>query len=504
MTPYDTIRYPGLPYADTHPDHLAAAAVLHGMTPAPPDRCRVLEVGCGDGGNLVPMAYALPGSAFTGIDLAADAIETARGLARRAEVANVTFEALDLTQFPADAGEFDYIIAHGVYSWIPEGVRDALMALIGRHLAAQGVAFVSYNAYPGCHLRQMMWEMLKFHTAELADAQARLTEAQALIGLIAHGVVQPDEYTQPLAVEAQRMEARVPALLFHDDLSPVNAPVYFHEFADHAGRHGLQFLAEAAFVNSSNAGIAATARGVLATLDPIAREQYLDFIKCRRFRETLVCRAGVDVQHEIAPERLQRLAFTAARRVRSPPQERGAADGPEAARTVPDARGPEAGHESDAALTLAVLDALREAAPRALPLGEVIGQVRAREDESRLPAVGEAELRALIVAGVQAGVFEPHLIMPPAAFPPGERPIASAVVRAQLDAGDVVASIWHQPVKIDDDVAKRLLPLLDGTRDRQLLLAAAEDLLGAEEAKAGAAALDAHLRRLARLGLIVA
>ena len=260
MTPYDALRYPGRPYAETHPDRLAAAATFHGLTPASPDRCRVLEVGCGDGGNLVPMAYGLPASEFVGIDLAADAIETARAFALRVGVTNVAFEALDLMRFPQSAGAFDFIIAHGVYSWIPADVRDALIALIGHHLAPHGVAFVSYNTFPGCHLRRMVWEMLKFHTSELDDPESRLTEARALLHLVAHGNAVPDEYSLPLVAEAQRMEDRVSGLLFHDDLSSVNDPVYFHEFADHAARHGLQYLAEAAFVMSSYAGIAPEAR----------------------------------------------------------------------------------------------------------------------------------------------------------------------------------------------------------------------------------------------------
>jgi SAM-dependent methyltransferase len=494
VTPYDAIRYPGLPIAVTHPDHLAAVALFHGMSPAPPDRCRVLEVGCGDGGNLVPMAYGMPASEFVGIDLAAEAIESGRALARRAGISNVTLETLDLTRLPESAGIFDYIIAHGVYSWVPADVRDALMALIGRHLAPQGVAYVSYNTYPGCHLRQMMWEMLKFHTADLGDANARLTEARALIRLVAHGVAQADEYTEPVVVEARRMEERIPALLFHDDLSPVNDPVYFHEFADHAAGHGLQFLAEAAFVSSSFAGIAPEARAALATLDPITREQYLDFIKCRRFRRTLLCRSEVTVDREESPERMRPLAFTAARRVQATRQDE---QGP-GAQAEPSA--PAASDDAQSALMQVVLDVLRAAAPHALPLDALFDRIRARPDSERLLERGDSELQAVALACLQAGVIEPHATAPRLAFPLGNRPTASAVVRAQLADGEFVTSLWHCPIKIDDEIAKRLLPLLDGTRGRRELRAAIADLPGT-----GAAGdLDNHLQRLGRLGLLIA
>jgi SAM-dependent methyltransferase len=494
MTPYDAIRYPGLPFAVTHPDHLAAVALFHGVTPAPPDRCRVLEVGCGDGGNLVPMAYGLPASEFVGIDLAADAIEAGRAFARRAGVANVRLETLDLARLPESAGTFDYIIAHGVYSWIPADVREALMALIGRHLAPHGVAFVSYNTYPGCRVRQMMWEMLKFHTAEIEDANARLTEARALIHLVAHGVAQPDEYTEPVVVEAKRMEERIPALLFHDDLSPVNDPVYFHEFADHAAGHGLQFLAEAAFVSSSYAGISPEARAALATLDPITRQQYLDFIKCRRFRQTLLCRSEVSVQREESPQRMRPLAFTAARRVQAARYDE-RIPGTEA-----ESAPPATSEDVQSALMQAVLDVLRAAAPHALPVEALFDRIRARPDGKRLLEQGDSELQSVALACLQAGVVEPHVIAPRLAFPPGDRPAASAVARAQLADGDLVTSLWHSPIKIDDEVARRLLPLLDGTRDRSELLAAMADVAGSGTAEA----LDEHLRRLGRLGLLIA
>src|SRR5262249_47365446 len=68
-TSYDEVTYSNTPFYHTHPDCLATLGTLFGMSPAPPDRCRVLELGCGRGGNLIPMALSLPASRFVGIDL---------------------------------------------------------------------------------------------------------------------------------------------------------------------------------------------------------------------------------------------------------------------------------------------------------------------------------------------------------------------------------------------------------------------------------------------------
>jgi SAM-dependent methyltransferase len=138
-----------LPRRQTHPDRLAAMARLFGMRPAPVTACRVLELGCGSGANLIPQAYYLPESRFTGIDMAAEPIAVARAMAGDLGLSNIDLRVADLRDLGTEVGEFDYIFAHGLYSWIPADVRDRLLAVCSERLAPQGVAFVSYNVYPG-------------------------------------------------------------------------------------------------------------------------------------------------------------------------------------------------------------------------------------------------------------------------------------------------------------------------------------------------------------------
>jgi SAM-dependent methyltransferase len=181
MTAYDEIIYPGRPYPQSHPAHLAAVATLFGMSPTPVDCCRVLEVACGDAANLIPMALGLSGSEFVGFDLARRPIEAGKGLAAQLSLRNLSLDVLDLREFPADTQPFDYIIAHGLYSWVPGPIRDQLLSLIAKHLAPQGVAFVTYNVYPGCYIRRILWEMLRFHTEHLEDPAQRAEEAKTLM-----------------------------------------------------------------------------------------------------------------------------------------------------------------------------------------------------------------------------------------------------------------------------------------------------------------------------------
>src|SRR5262245_25562560 len=140
---YDRLLYPGSPHYQTHPGRLATLALLHGMDPAPPAHCRVLEVGCGDGGNLIPLAYQYPDSCFLGIDLSTRAIENGLATVAALGLRNIELRALDLTEVTPDLGQFDYAIAHGIYSWTPPPVRSYMLSIFRGNLAPQGVAFVS-------------------------------------------------------------------------------------------------------------------------------------------------------------------------------------------------------------------------------------------------------------------------------------------------------------------------------------------------------------------------
>jgi SAM-dependent methyltransferase len=470
VTSYDEVPYAGHPYTDTHPDRLATMARLFGVTPAPVERCRVLEIACGDAANLVPMAYGLPGSAFVGFDLAARPIERGQRLVARLGLANVALTQCDLADFPADAGRFDYIVAHGLYSWIPASARDRLLALVARHLSPGGVAFVSYNTYPGCHVRRMVWEMLRFHTDQLVEPEARIAEAQALARLLAGARTVQDPYTALLKAEAERFAERDAGFVFHDDLAAVNEPVYFHEFAAHAGRHGLQFLCEAELVAMAYGGLAPEAKQVLESLDPLVREQYLDFVKCRRFRQTLLCHSHVAIERRLGAGKIADFLLSVRRHVRVGDPDPATAEPP---------RGNEARFK-------AVLEALDDAAPRALPADELRARVGAPP--------GDETLRNLLWAGACAGAIQLHVHAPRLAITPGDRPVASLLARVQLESGESVTNLRHEAVKLDDAIARRLLPLVDGTRDCAALAAA----LGEPRD-----AIDARVRHLAKLALLL-
>src|SRR5262245_52314846 len=171
---YESVHYPGQAHPETHPDRLATLATVFGLKPAPVEKCRVLELACGDGLNLVAMAAGLPQSEFLGLDLAEKPLEHGRSAIAALGLKNISLRAQDLLQAPGDVGQFDYIVAHGLYAWVPPEVRDKALALCRAHLAPQGIAFVSYNTYPGSHLREMVRKMMLFQIRTVADPDQQI------------------------------------------------------------------------------------------------------------------------------------------------------------------------------------------------------------------------------------------------------------------------------------------------------------------------------------------
>ena len=155
-TSYDRLPYEARSYPRTHPDRLATMATLVGMRPPPVPGCRVLELGCAAGGNLLPMASALPESTFVGIDLSARQVGEGQRLIEAFELRNVRLEVGTILEVDESWGVFDHIICQGVHSWVPTRVRDKILAVCAHHLTANAVAYISYNTHPGIEMIVML------------------------------------------------------------------------------------------------------------------------------------------------------------------------------------------------------------------------------------------------------------------------------------------------------------------------------------------------------------
>ncbi len=470
----------------------------------------MLELGCGDGGNLLSLAQALPDAAFAGIDLAAGAIERGAELARAAGIGNARLSCVDLRELPADIGECDYVIAHGVYSWIAPAARTALLAAIRNRLAPQGIAYVSYNAYPGSYLRDMARDILGYHVRGISDPHERLAAAQELMRTIV-AIEEPTPYARLLREHMERMLRYSDALLLHDDLAEIATPFYLHEFVEHASRHGLAFLAEADLPESQMREVPESASQLMGGLpdDPVVREQYLDFFKNRMFRRTLLCRVEAPVRRELDEAQLAGFFVAAQLQTRPPDEAREDARGLANAAGQDDADRLE--RETDRLeretfitpegftvttsepLVRAALRSLSDAWPAALPFSRLLS-VASEAAAPLVPAVVAQRLRVVLLQAYLGRVVQLLSCAPRLSAKPGERPLASPLARAQCAAeGTVVASLLHANVRLEGELEPRLLVLLDGARDITAL---------AHETGADREDIRVALERFAAVGLL--
>jgi len=483
---YDQVRYPGAPQPSSHPSALSAFACLYGRGFASPSLCRVLEVGCGDGVNLLSMAATAPRSQFVGFDLAETAIAQARATALSAGLTNVTFSVMDIQDATESLGEFDYIIAHGVYAWVPAPVRAALMRLIGRTLAPSGLAFISYNAMPACRFRQIVRDVLLDRVRNITEVAEKFAAAKESMEFHADIWSEDDPLGNAVREQMHQTLERPLEVVFHDELGEIFEPQFVSHVVAEASRHGLQYLcdcnaklnSEAFFPTEENRELWDRAKG-----DWVRFEQLRDYVKLVPFRQTILCRDDAVIERRAEWTRLQTLHAQGVFL-----QENADNSSPDAFvfRTADNEAGGKVS-TSDSRLA-AVIARIGAAYPGSLPLQSEI-------TDSKL---ADAILR-LFLAGSLSLQTEPFAFT----LAPGERPVAGALGRAQASRGENrLTSLRHTTVEIKDAESRHFITLLDGTRTRDEIATEMARFTGAPE-KAVAAQLDNILTGLARSALLV-
>ncbi len=463
---YDDVPYESLPFAQTHPSRLATVATLFGLTPPPVARCRVLELGCAAGGNLVPMAEALPDSWFVGVDLSARQIADGELTLRKTGLANVSLRHASIADIDDTYGHFDYILCHGVFSWVPPAVQDAILNVCANHLTPNGVAYVSYNTYPGWHMRGMIRDMMRYHALRFDTPERRIGQARALLDFLAQTAKQDTgAYAVLLRSELEFMRNQSDHYLYHEQLEEVNDPLYFHQFAARATACGLRYLGESRVSTMVTGNFGADVQKTLAVLatDQVQTEQYLDFVRNRTFRETLLVRAEQEPDWSIAPERVYGLHLASGGKLvgkRVDLASDAAAQFQSRSGMVVSTKGP---------LFKAAMLALTEAWPGTVPFAEVLQRAVAKIGRAATDEDSPTLALGLLNAHIASDLIELHAEPVSFARAAGERPVALVHARVRAAAGlATVANRRHEVVKLSD-LSLNLLPLLDGTRDREAL-----------------------------------
>ncbi|MBI3837026.1 MAG: methyltransferase regulatory domain-containing protein [Planctomycetia bacterium] len=470
-TSYDEFPFPSQSLPQSHPDRLATVATLFGMQPKPIDRCRVLELGCASGANLIPMAERHPESTFVGLDFSGRQIAAAQQVADALDLKNIEFKHSSIMDIDESLGQFDYIIAHGLFSWVSHTAQEQLLVLCRSHLAPLGVAYVSYNIYPGWHLRSICRTLMCGATATASPQRNRVAQGRKVLEFFSRALAAGDApYNRVLKADIDAILKQPDNYLLHDFFEEENHPLYFHEFMDRAGARDLQYLGDATpnTMFAANCGPAIERNLMCISSDFISMEQHLDLLRNRAFRQTLLCHKGIDVVRRLNPDQFAKLFLVGQVRPKSPT--------PEIASPAVESFETPSGVviSSPSPAFKAALAHLGRAWPRAVSfedLAEFAASYRAtnRDDQSPLSDEDRYGLIQNLMQCAATGAIELHSARDGFVTRVTDYPRASRLARLQSHSTPHVTNRRHEPVLLDE-LTHNLLRYLDGEHDRKALL----------------------------------
>ncbi len=297
---YDELQYESYSYSLTNPAHLATVGTLFGLKPQDHKKSRVLELGCASGGNIIPLACNFPKSEFIGIDLSQKQIDHGQQLIDDLGIKNISLHCQSIADFE-DEGQFDYIVCHGVYTWVPEDIRQKILSIIKQTLAPQGIACISYNALPAWNMATVVRDMMKFHVRHFKTPEERVKQSRVLINFLSGGLEkEKTPYAKFLKDELSIISKSDDYYIYHEYLEEENQPFYFHEFVKDCKSHQLNYLSDSHVPSMFPGNLKKNFSEKLSEIKDIVRMgQYMDFIRNQRFRTTLICHESQTINRNL-------------------------------------------------------------------------------------------------------------------------------------------------------------------------------------------------------------
>lgn len=462
---YNIIPYVSTSFPQSAPERLFGLAKLFGLAPPAIETARVLELGCASGGNIIPLASRYPKMRIVGVDLTPRHVDEGRARLAALGLENIEIRQGDIATFDSGKEPFDAIICHGVYSWVPAAVREAILRIAGQRLSPNGIAYISYNVFPGWHLRGVIRDLMLFHagTQQQGSPTDRVAKARWVIENLA-GITNPGSpYGAKLREEAQALTGAADAYILGEFLAPYNEPCYFRDFHAAAERSGLSFLCEAeveACLPETHGEQVAQLVRTMSANQLMPMEQYIDFFMGRQFRQSLLVRKEQEarLRRNIEPNHASGLPVhgrlqvapalsTDGRSVYSSPN----------GRTI----------MTSSPCVRQALDLLVAAFPETRTVEQLV--IELRQNGTYVGPSDETEILDSVFKMIIAGLVRPSVNSVRVGRSEARFPAASKLGRADTSAGrTTTTNLKHEPVNIDP-VWQVLLPLLDGKNDRAAL-----------------------------------
>jgi len=310
QTIYKELGYKSYPFPFTTPAYLEAYGTLVGLKPPTAKTARVLELGATYGGNIISQAAHNPEATFVGIELSQDQVEKGNKIIGDAKLDNVSLVQGDILNFDESMGTFDYIIAHGFYSWISDEMKDKLLDIISHHLADNGIAYVSYNTYPGWHTMEEVRQLMLFANRDHDESthKEKVLRGKTVGSLVGAQILNYDnlkERNSKFLGALRSVMQKDDYYVGHDHLEPHNDPCYLYQFNDHLKANNLAYVGDADLTLSMVRTYDESIADKLEQLAPNSQadqEQYLDFMLDTTFRKSIICKASAakDISYAVS------------------------------------------------------------------------------------------------------------------------------------------------------------------------------------------------------------
>ncbi len=468
---YESLAYVPTIHPNTSPARLSVIGRLLGMPAADPAACSVLDLGCGQGTDLIVKAAKFPNSHFTGVDFSSPDIDTARRLAAEAGVKNVEFHQADLLEWTPEESRFDYIIAYGLFSWVPDDVKERLLEITAKCLALRGIACISYLTYPGSKQAEAVRDLMELRAGTASGLDKAKIAREVLDFLDRSYTALPHKaYSASMLEQVRRISTKTDNFLLHDDLGLVRDPVYFLQFVNMADAHGLRYLGETEFQTLlvDNLPEETTRDFSNLGLDRLESQQFTDFVLDRSFRCTLLTHPQPDTIGQLHPDAMRDLCFAPELQPKNSSVQPGAteADFITLNQSCTTLRGE---------LLVAFITSLARSPNDFLPYAEILAAAQSqagRELRTFTPQEEDELCRALVSL---YGHLQIRLSCQPSVIPsrPLERPSLTLLNRGLLRVHGMLATADDRILTLDKS-SRAFCRLLDGTNSVLALAETAE------------------------------
>ncbi len=468
QNPYDEVPYVSYTLHETSPAFVRSCAWIFGVDTVAPDKARILELGCAGGNNIIAIAATYPNSECIGIDLSPVQIEEGQKIIDEVGIKNLKLQCRSITNISEADGKFDYIIVHGVFSWVTKDLQKKIMEICKNNLSENGIAYISYNTLPGWSTSNAAREMMKYHTQNFTDPTVKAAQARELLHFIKNGHKTFDDnyYKQVIEHEIKVTENESDWYLLHEYLEESNIQFYFHQFMEIAESEGLQYLCETNLSTMMIDHYPLETVKILSTAgNIIRREQYIDFISNRRFRSTLLCHKEVNIKRNVLQEVISDRYFTSRFIMPEELKNYDYNSGAPLTFKLPNGMSTTTGN----IIMILTFEVFSEQKNKPVKLQKIVELIIEKAKKYKVKGqIDEKAISQILYPNIFRSIFAwgifLHMDEGTYIVEVSKKPVAFKLARYQAQHQKWVSALNHEVTSVNE-IDKKLLPLLDGTND---------------------------------------